>query len=85
MAKLYQHWILLSGFWRFPNRSLTKAAQTVRKHAQNLAVSFASKSRERLFSALEIIGHCLAVGCRLNKRRVKPSTYQLLLEVTGDA
>jgi hypothetical protein len=85
LAMLIQHWILLSGFWRFPNRSLTKAAQTVRKHALHLAVSFASKSRERLLEALEIIGHCLALGCRLNKRRVKPNTYQLLLEVTGDA
>jgi hypothetical protein len=84
LAMLIQHWILLSGFWRFPNRSLTKAAQTVRKHAQNLAVSFASKSRERLLEALEIISHCLALGCRLNKRRAKPNTYQLLLEVTGD-
>jgi hypothetical protein len=67
------------------NRSIVKASKTVRKHAQNLAVAFASGYKERLQEALEIISRCLAVGCRLNKRRAKPNTYQLLLEVTGDA
>jgi hypothetical protein len=42
LAMLIQHWILLSGCWRFPDRSLAKAAQTVRKHALHLAVAFAS-------------------------------------------
>jgi len=85
LAMLIQHWILLSGCWRFPDRSLAKAAQTVRKHALHLAVAFASFNRERLHEALEIIVRCLSFGCRLNKRRAKPNTYQLLLEVTGDA
>jgi len=84
LAMLLQHWILLNGCWRFPNRSLTKAAATVRKHALHFAVSFASGCRERLQEALEIISRCLAVGCRLNKRKTEPNTYQLLLEITED-
>jgi len=78
LAMLIQHWILLT-CWRFPNRSIVKASKTVQKHAQNLAVAFASGYRERLHEALEVIGRCLAFGCRLNKRKKKPNTYQLLL------
>lgn len=81
LAMLIQHWILLKGCWRFPNRSLTKAAATVRKHALHLAVAFASGCFKRLQEALEIIGRCLALGCRLNKRKTNPNTYQLLLEI----
>jgi hypothetical protein len=82
LAMLIQHWILLSGCWRFPNRSIVKASKTVQKHALHLAVAFASRCRERLSEALEVIGRCLAFGCRLNSRKKKPNTYQLLLELT---
>jgi hypothetical protein len=82
LAKLYQHWILLSSCWRLENRSIVKASKTIQKHALHLAVAFASFSRERLLEALEIIGRCLVFGCRLNKRKKKPNTYQLLLELT---
>lgn len=82
LAMLIQHWILLSSCWRFPNRSIVKASKTVQKHALHLAVAFASGCRERLYEALEVIGRCLAFGCRLNKRKKKPNTYQLLLELT---
>ena len=75
-------WLMvLSGCWQYPNRSLHKAAQTVRKHALHLAIVFASGCVKRLHEALEIIQRCLAVGCRLNKRKTKPNTYQLLLSI----
>ena len=82
IAMLIQHWILLNGCWRFPNRSLTKAAASVRKHALHLAVAFASGCSKRLMEALKIISRCLASGCRLNRRKTNPNTYQLLLEIT---
>ena len=85
LAMVIQHWILLSGCWQYPDRSLHKAAQTVRKHALHLAIAFASGCIERLHEALEIIQRCLAVGCRINKRKTKPNTYQLLLGITNDA
>jgi len=81
LAMLIQHWILLT-CWRLENRSIVKASKTVQKHALHLAVAFASFSRERLLEALEIIGRCLAFGCRRNSRKKKPNTYQLLLELT---
>ena len=80
LAMLVQHWVFLVGCWQYANRSLQKAAKTVQKHAIHLAIAFASGSFERLCEALKIIKRCLAKGCRINKRKAKPSTYQLLLE-----
>jgi hypothetical protein len=77
IAMVVQHWTLLLGCWAFPARSLAKAAQAVRQHARLLAVAL--PSRRRLRQALTTLCACLAVGCRLNPRRAKPNTYQLLL------
>jgi hypothetical protein len=79
IVMLIQHWILLAGCWQYPDRSLFKAAKTIQDHAMNLAWAFASGCLERLHEALEIIQRCLSVGCRINKRKKKPHTYQLLL------
>ena len=40
LAMVVQHWLLLAGCWGSPHRSLTKAAQTVQKHALHLASAF---------------------------------------------
>jgi len=77
LAMLIQHWILVVGCWAYPDRSLTKAAQTVRKLALLLACAF--RVRTGLEQALTIIEDCLAVGCRINKRKQEPHSYQLLL------
>ncbi len=74
---IIQHWILLIGCWRFPNRSLFKAVQTIQKHAWYLAAVFTCPVA--LAQALTSIQRCLAAGCRINKRRSLPHTYQLLL------
>ena len=81
LAMLVQHWIFLVSFWTYPDRSLTKAAQTVQQHALHLAIAFASV--HRLGRALRIVMHCLTVGCRMNRRKKHPNTYQLLLDATG--
>ena len=72
-----QHWLLLTGCWSFPHRSLVKAAQTVRQHALHLASMLADSAA--LAAALRVIHRCLAAGCRLNRRKTKPNTSQLLL------
>lgn len=77
VAMVIQHWLLLTSCWAFPDRSLAKAAQTVRQHALLLAV--ASATLPRLHAALATLGHCLQHGARINKRRATPHTYQLLL------
>ena len=81
LAMLIQHWVFLISCWVYPDRSLTKAAQTVQKHALHLASAFASV--KRLTDALLTVKRCLAVGCRMNRRKKHPNTYQLLLDAIG--
>ena len=83
VAMVIQHWILLVTCWRYPDKSLVKASQTVRSYAPMLASAiggFISLSR-----AIEQIAFCIAQGCRMNSRRRNPNTYQLLLQLTQEA
>ena len=80
LAMLLQHWIWLIDLWGYPDRSLTKAAQTVQKYAMQLAGGL--WSRTRTIETLETIARCLSAGCRMNARKKHPNTYQLLLAVT---
>jgi Transposase DDE domain len=80
LAMLIQHWMFLVGCWAYPHRSLVKAAQTVRKHALHLASAFGGL--KRLMTAITTVKRCLAAGCRMNRRRKQPNTYQLLLDAT---
>jgi Transposase DDE domain len=78
LALVVQHWLLLTGCWAYPDRSLVKAAQTVRQHALHLASALACPAL--LCRVIGVIQRCLAAGCRLNRRKTKPNTYQLLLD-----
>ena len=78
LAMVVQHWLLLTGCWAYPDRSVVKAAQTVREHAMHLASALACP--RLLGRAIGVIHRCLAAGCRLNRRKKKPNTYQLLLD-----
>ena len=78
VAMVVQHWLLLVGCWCFADRSLTKAAQTVRDHAIGLLLVFAS--RAGVVAVLRALGRCLAAGCRLDRRHRNPSLCQLLTD-----
>jgi hypothetical protein len=77
-AMVLQHWILLVGCWVFADRSLTEAAKTVRKEATCLVGAI--RSVGRLVEALAAVRRCLAAGCQIDRRKAKPSTFQLLLD-----
>lgn len=77
LAMLVQHWILIASCWSYPDRSLAKAASTIRRSAMELARALDDAGRLR--SALRFIRDCLALGCRMNKRRKDPATNQLLV------
>jgi hypothetical protein len=81
LAMVAQHWLFLVSNWAYPDRSLLKAAQTVRKHALHLASVF--HCEEQLEAAIAVIQRCLSFGCRINKRKGQPHTYQLLLATGG--
>lgn len=80
LGMVVQHWILLVNCWSYANRSLVKATRTVRGHALHLAAVL--KEGHLVGRVLQIIGRCLAAGCRITKRRKEPATYQRLLELT---
>jgi hypothetical protein len=77
LALLVQHWVVLTGCWDRPDRSLVQAAHTLRAHALHLLSALCSLPQLRC--ALTIIHRCLRAGCRLNPRKRHPNTYQLLL------
>jgi hypothetical protein len=81
VAMLVQHWALLvSGGWQLPDKSLVKAAACVRVHALLLATAL--PDRDRLAQALSRLAVGLARTCRLNPRKRRPNTYQVLLDPT---
>lgn len=80
IVMIIQHWIFLSCCWQYPERSLVKGFKGIRKHATYLGIALASGCIERLMEALEVTQNCLSHGTRLNRRKKKPNTYQLLLE-----
>jgi hypothetical protein len=75
IALVIQHWLLLRGCWDRPDRSLPRAAQTVRAHALCLAQALGQPAM--LAQALAALMRCLGVGCRIAKRATHPSAYQL--------
>lgn len=78
LGAVIQHWGMLIGCWGNPDRSLTKAAQTIRSYALALASALAGElALERVFA---IIARCIGHGCRMNRRRKRPNAYQLLLQ-----
>ena len=92
LAMLFQHWLLLVSCWTYPDRrsdrtsrvsiksDLVKGAGTVRSYVVMLAGAMAGVVP--MTAVLEIPSRTLSYGCRMNSRRRKPNTYQLLL---GDA
>jgi Transposase DDE domain len=82
LAMVVQHWLFLVSCWAYPDRSLSKAAHTVQKHALHLASAFGEPAL--LTRAIVTIQRCLAVGCRMNRRKKAPNTYQLLLDLADE-
>lgn len=78
LAMVIQHWILLSCCWQSPDRSLFKAVKTIQGHVLHIATVFQQVTL--ICQSLEAIQRCLSTGCRMNKRKKHPNTYQLLLQ-----
>lgn len=77
---LIQHWLVLVGSWQDPHRSLVKAAKAVRSHAIMLAYALAEALS--LSFVLTQIQQATQRGARLNSRKKRPNTSQLLLART---
>ena len=80
LGVVLQHWLLLAGCWQYPARSLRKAAKAVRGMALALASSLTNAAALR--RCIGVIARCLRVAARINKRRQRPHSYQLLQHPT---
>lgn len=78
IALVIQHWLLLVGGWDRPDRSLVRAAQTVREHAVCLLRALGRP--DRLAEELTVIAACIRTGCRIASRATRPSAFQLWLD-----
>ena len=75
LAALIQHWVLIVGCWDEPQRSLVKATRTIRKQAFHL-LSYLHSWRQLKASLRQI---CATLKlCRIQKRKTRPATFQLL-------
>jgi hypothetical protein len=84
LGQVIQHWCLLCGKWDYPARSFTKAARLVQKKALHLASTL--KQFRSLCTLLSELGRAVSVGCKIDKRKGRPSTIQRLqqaLEALG--
>lgn len=77
LGAVVQHWLLLTTVWSYGDRSLPKAVEILRSFVQNIALALSH--RGRLAAVLTQMRECFRTTCKMNKRRNKPSTYQLLM------
>ncbi len=59
---------------------MVKAAKTVQKYALQLASCV--WHYPRTIETLETIARCLLAGCRMDRRKKHPNTFQLLVAIT---
>jgi hypothetical protein len=83
IGMILQHWLLVISCWQYIDRSLVKAAQTIRAFALNIATALTDLVA--LEKIVEIIQRCLAHGGRINRSQKNPHTYQLLLALEENA
>ncbi len=76
LGVLLQHWLMLAGAWRYADRSILKAATIIAQTALLLAQAIAD--RRQLTGVLELLIRLQSTGCRLQRRRKHPSTFQRL-------
>lgn len=74
---LLLHWLFVTAWWQYPDRSYVKAAQTIRASVCLLAAALTG--HVSLTIVLDQLGDCAVAGCRLNSRRTHPNTFQLFL------
>jgi hypothetical protein len=78
LALLLAHWILIALWWEFPDRSLVRAATTLRAHT--VLLRYALAGHFDLATVLALLAVAVRGCSRQEHRRKHPAAYQLLLE-----
>jgi hypothetical protein len=72
-------WLFAVSLWPYPDRSLFQATRTVQQWA--MALIIAMQDPAQLLTTLTALCNCLAAGCRQQKRKKHPATFQQLLSL----
>jgi hypothetical protein len=83
LAMIVLHGVLLGSWWQEADRSLPKAAQTVQGHALARGAAV-NDGLAALTTQRERIARCIGAGCRINPRKQRPNTYQLLIAFSDE-
>lgn len=76
IGMLIVHWHVIVGCWQIPSRSMVKAAAAIRSRIVLLALAVGGKRdlHEAMGDLIEGLD-----GCRMSKRKLHPSSFQLLM------
>jgi hypothetical protein len=80
LGLLIEQWMTILGCWQDPQRSLRKAQQVTQWSA--CVLGFALIGEMALSRVIKRITGAMSKGCRINSRRKKPNTYQLVRDPT---
>ena len=78
LAMVIQHGVILVSWSDAAGRSLQKAARVVRRHAMHFASVLGVLAQVQ--RVLRVLQECLQRGPRINPRKGKPATFQILLD-----
>jgi hypothetical protein len=82
IAMVVQHWMALVSSWEHVDRSVVKVCQTIKKYAWDMAEAIGDHAAiRRIMGKLRTI---CAKGCRMNKRKKHPNTFQRLLNLGAE-
>ena len=76
---LLQHWLIVASRWADPDRSLVKAAATIRNHA--LLVVYALYGKLDIVTVLTLLQETLATCPPVARRAKRPATFPLLEDI----
>jgi hypothetical protein len=74
---LVQHWLVLTGLWDIPQRSLVKGIQMIRE--QSVILAKCMTDINKLVTFLKELAKRFEIGCSLNKRKKNPNTIDQLI------
>lgn len=77
LACLVAQWLTAVSCWDLADKSLDAALQTVQAWATTLLLALC-QSRRQLATSLRLLGAVLCHSCRLQKRKGRPASFQLL-------
>jgi hypothetical protein len=79
IAMVVQHWVVLASSWEHVDRSVVNVSQRIGHYAWQLAAAVGNRPAVRRI--IMTLRRICSTGCRINKRKKHPNTFQRLLNL----